>query len=132
MLFLFQAEKMTKVLVLSVAFFFVGVASINAQYLGADEATSILKSEIGVLEDNMSNATSNTNREDIAFKYKYYSSVLLDIHSGNEVGTAIQENVPVNKPRVHSSGLVEFTSDVPNFKQEVAALVTGLENLLSE
>jgi len=123
---------MAKVLVLSVAFFFVGLASVSAQFLGSDEATTILKSEMQVLEDAMPNATTNAARENIVFKFRYYNAVLTDIHNGNEIGAAIADNAPTDKPRVHSSGLVEFTSDIPNFKVEVTTVVNELSNLLSE
>ncbi len=132
MLSLFQTGKMTKVLVLSVAFFFVGLAGINAQYMSVNEATTTLKGEIEVLEDAIPNTTSNNAREDIAFKLRYYYDVMRDINEGNEVGAAIHENAPAYKPRIHSSGLVEFTNDYPNFKVERQALVNYLDNLLSE
>lgn len=132
MLFLFQAEKLTKVLVLSVAFFFVGLASINAQYMSVDDATLELKSEIEALENAIPNATSNAAAEDIAFKLRYYGDVMRDINNGNEVGAAIHDNAPTSKPRVTSSGLVEFVNDYPGFRDEVKAVVNHLDGLLSE
>ena len=132
MLFLFQAEKMTKVLVLSVAFFFVGLASINAQYISADEAITTLKSELETLKSDFDNAASNTVRQDIAFKYRYFSVVVEDIHNGNEIGAAIHENAPLNKPLIHSSGLIAFTNEHPDFRTERDALVLLLDDLLSE
>ena len=132
MLFLFQAEKMTKVLVLSVAFFFVGLAGINAQYIGADDAIITLKEKLETLKSDFDNAPSNTVRQDVAFKYRYFSVVLEDIDNGNEIGAAIHENAPSNKPLYHSSGLIAFTNEHPDFRQERDALVLYLDDLLSE
>ena len=132
MLFLFQAGKMTKVLVLSVVFFFAGLAGINAQYMSSNDAILTLKQQLHTLENDFQNASSNTARQDIAFKYRYFSVVLEEIDNGNEIGAAIQDNAPLNKPLIHSSGLVAFTNEHPNFRQERDALVLYLDNLLSE
>jgi len=123
---------MTKVLVLSVCFFFVGLANISAQYMGPNDATLMLKTELETLENDLPNASTNAAKEDIAFKYRYFKAVLEDISSGNEVGAAIHDNAPTNKPKVHSSGLIAFTADVPDFKQQVIDIVEDLDNLLSE
>jgi len=132
MLFQFQASKMTKALMLCVCFFFVGMASINAQYVSNDEASQILKVEVQTLHDAIPTATTNEAKEDIAFKLRYYMAVLVDVNNGNEVGAAIVANTPVDKALIHSSGLVHFSSTAPNFKMEVEALISATDGLLSE
>ena len=121
----------SKVLVFSVVFFFVGLASINAQYLSPDEAVLTLNEEIQTLEADLPGA-SNEETLEIAFKHKYFSSVIVDINKGIEVGEAITANRPTNKAKLHSSGLIAFDGDGPNFKQEANALVAYLQDLLAE
>ena len=131
MLFLLQKVLGSKVLLFSVAFFFMGMATINAQYMNTEEASITLKEEIQTLEAGLQGAT-NQQKLTIAFKHKYFSSVLVDINQGTEVGQAITANRPTNKQKLHSSGMIAFDGNSPTFKAEANALVAYTQGLLAE
>ena len=114
-----------------VAFMFLGASTVSAQWVSPDEAVLILKSEIESLESDIP-GSSNTEALTIAFRHKYYSAVMEDIALGTEVAQAVTNNRPENKPTLHSSGMVAFRGDDPNFKQEANGLVADATDLLSD
>jgi hypothetical protein len=75
---------------------------------------------------------TETEQLDIAFKYRYLTSVVYEINQGTEVGEAIIANRPEFKPTAHPSGSVVLTGNTPNFEQEVDALIEYAQGLLSE
>jgi hypothetical protein len=126
-----KTELRVKALLFSVVFFFMGMVTINAQYVSPDEAILTLKGEIENLEADIPGA-SNDQMLEIAFKHKYFRTVMVDISQGAEVGGAISDNAPDSKPTLHSSGMVAFSNDDPNFKQDVSALIEYTQNLLAD
>ena len=115
-----------------VAFMFLGASTVSAQWVSPDEAVLILKTEIGALDVDFQQAQSNDEKLEIAFRHKYYSAVMEDIALGTEVAQAVTNNRPENKPTLHSSGMVAFSGDDPNFKQEANGLVADATDLLSD
>ena len=117
---------------LCVAFMFLGASAVSAQnWVTSDEAVILLKGEIETLDNAFPNAQTDEQRMEIAFKRKYYFSVMVDIRLGTEVPEAVSSNRPTNKPQVHASGLIAFDGNAPTFKQEANALVATATDLLS-
>jgi len=120
----------TNVLLCSIVFFFVGMASINAQYVSPDEAIILLKAEIEELEADALNATPAQAHE-IAFQYIYFRAIAYDINDGSEVGAAIENNQPSYKGVYQAPGLTYFVSD-NSFKSSLAEALNAAEALLSD
>jgi len=118
------------VLLCSFVFFFMGMATINAQYVSPDEAVILLKTEIEDLEEQAENAPPIQAHE-LAFKYLYYRAIAYDIHNGSEVGAAIQENKPGFKGVYQAPGLTYFVSD-NSYKLSLTEAVNLVETLLSD
>ena len=118
------------VLLCSIVFFFVGMASINAQYVSPDEAIALLKVEIEDLEEQALNAPP-VQAHELAFKYIYYRAIAYDIVDGAEVGAAIVDNQPTYKGVHQAPGLTYFVSD-NSFKTSLAEALNELENLLGD
>ena len=118
------------VLLCSIVFFFVGMASINAQYVSPDEAVILLKTEIQQLEADALNAPPAEAHE-IAFRYIYYRAIAYDINDGSEVGAAIVNNQPTFKGVYQAPGLTYFVSD-NSFKVTLAETLNELESLLGD
>ena len=129
--FLLQKVLGSKVLVFSVAFFFMGMASINAQYLNSEEAVIILQEEIQNLKSELQGATDEELVE-IAFKFRYFTSVKYEINNGTEVGEAITSMRPTFKAVLTGPGTGVLSGDTPTFKQEANDLVAYTQNLLGE
>lgn len=118
---------------LCVAFMFLGASAVSAQnWVTHDEAILILRNQIDALDLELQNAPTMEEKLEISFRKGYYYVVVLDINSGNEIPAAVSNNHPQNKPELHSSGMVAFSSDGPNFKEEVKALVNDITDLLSD
>ena len=113
-----------------VVFFFIGMVSINAQYVSADEAIILLKAEIEQLEEDALNAPPAEAHE-IAFQYIYYRSVAYSINDGSEVGAAIVENQPTFKGVYQAPGLTHFVSD-DSYKASLGEVLNQIENLLTD
>ncbi len=126
-----KTELRAKVLLFSVVFFFMGMASLSAQYVGPDEATLILKTEITPLEDQIPGA-SGQDLVNLYFKVNYYNSIVSDIGEGAEVGAAIYDNKPTGKAQHHTNGTVTAANDDPFLKDEIEALVGYVDNLLAD
>ena len=121
---------MKKTMFFMVVFFFVGMVSINAQYVSNDEAVIILKAEIQELEAEALNAPP-AEAHDIAFKYIYYRAVAYDISDGSEVGAAIQNNKPIEKGVVLAPGLTKFDTG-QDFKASLEEVLIEIEDLLTD
>lgn len=115
-----------------VAFFFMSLGSMSAQYVGANEATILLKQEVSVLDVQAGQTSNNDELMNIQFKKDYFMLVMNDLENGESVDAAIQVNRPRAKPYVHSSGWIVYSSHGETLKQEVADLVSYTEELLSE
>lgn len=121
-----------KVLVLAVAFFFVGLGNISAQHVAPNEAMVVLKQEISVLDQEASQTSNESALMTIKFKKDYFMLVMTGLENGESVDAAIQNNRPRAKAYVHSSGWMVYSSHGETLKQEVADLVDYTDNLLSE
>jgi hypothetical protein len=118
---------------LCVAFMFLGASAVSAQqWVTPEEAVLILKGEIETLDNDYQQAPTNEAKLAIAFRHKYYRTIMVDISQGTEVAQAVNNNAPDSKPTLHSSGMVAFSSDEPNFKQEVQGLVDDATALLTD
>ncbi len=120
-----------KTLMFSLVFFFMGMVSLNAQYVGPDEATLLLKAEITPLEDQIPGA-SGQDLVNLYFKVNYYNSIVSDIGEGAEVSAAIYDNKPTGKAQHHTNGTVTAVNDDPFLKDEIEALVSYVDDLLSD
>lgn len=118
------------VLLCSIVFFFMGMVTVNAQYVTPGEAVILLKAEIQQLEADAQNAPPAEAHE-IAFKYIYYRAIAYDINDGSEVGAAIQNNKPIEKGVVLAPGLTHFVSD-DSYKNSLTEAVNQVEALLSD
>ena len=123
-----KTELRAIALLFSVVFFFMGMATINAQYVSTDEAILILKAEVQELETQAQNATPEEQVE-LAFKFHYLRFVAYDIQGGTEVGPAIENNKPYEKGQPHPSGFVTLVNAE---KSEVIEVVNYVEDLLSD
>ena len=113
------------------AFFFVCMSSVSAQYVSPNDALVIIKGEVEVLDDQAANTNNNSILMDIRFKKNYLLLVMNSIESGDSVDAAIHDNQPVAKPAIHNSGWMYHTTG-PNFRTEAADLVAYAEQLLAE
>ncbi len=125
-----KTEIRAKVLLFSVVFFFVGMASINAQYVSNDEAVLILKAEIQELVTQAETATPE-EQVDLAFYFHYYRHVAYSISDGTEVETAIADNIPQDKAELQPSGFVIHVYN-GTVKQEIIELEAHVIDLLSD
>ena len=118
---------------LCMAFLFLGAGTVSAQnWVTPEQAVLLLKSEIQTLDQAFQNAQTTQAKLDIAFRHKYYSSIMRDIGlNGTEVPQAVTSNRPTNKPQMHSSGMIAFNGDAPTFKAQANALVADATDLLS-
>ena len=114
-----------------VVFFFVGIATTNAQYVSNDEAIIILKAETTDLEAQIPGST-DLEVLDLQFRITYFKSVGWDITDGTEVGAAILNNQPTGKGKLYPNGVVTALNDDPNLKQEILDLVAYTDALLSD
>ena len=130
----FKMNGKSMLMVLSFfAFMILGSVNASAQWVSPSEATVLLKQEITNLESDRDQASSDEERSNIVFKMRYYHTVMFNMSTlGMEIPQAIEEAKPTSKPVAHSSGLMYFTADVPNFKLEAQALVDAGTDLLSE
>jgi hypothetical protein len=125
-----KSELRAKVLLFSLVFFFMGMATINAQYVSPEEAIVLLKGEIEDLEAQIPGATTGELLE-INFQTLYFNAIVSDLVEGTEVDAAISNNQPTTKPGLNSAGnAVSFHS--PNEEQEIEILVNYVENLLAD
>ena len=134
---LLRSEKIAKllgrkVLVLAIAFFFVGLGSINAQYVSVNEASVLIKDEVAALDDQAEQTSNESELMTIKFKKDYFMLVLNGLETGSTVADAIQGNRPRAKAYVHSSGFMVYSSRVETLKQEADDLIEYTQNLLSE
>jgi len=125
-----KTEIRAKVLLFSVVFFFVGMASINAQYVSNDEAVLILKAEIQELVTQAETATPE-EQVDLAFQFHYYRHVAYAISDGVEVEVAIADNKPQDKAELQPSGFVIHVYN-GTVKQEIIELEAHVIDLLSD
>ena len=121
---------MKKTMFFMVVFFFIGMVSINAQYVSNDEAIILLKAEIQELEAEAQNAPP-AEAHDIAFQYIYYRAVAYDIAEGSEIGAAIQNNKPIEKGVPLAPGLTHFVTD-DNYKASLEEVLIAIEDLLTD
>ncbi len=114
------------------AFMILGSVSATAQWVSTPEAVELIKAEVLSLDNEFAQATTNAEKEQITFEKRYYLLVGHYITEGGlEVPAGVTQATPTDKPKVHSSGLVEFTSDGPDFKQDVATLIAEATDMLS-
>ncbi len=125
-----KTELRAKVLLFSVVFFFMGMASINAQYVSNDEAVLILKAEIQELVTQAETATPE-EQVDLAFHFHYYRHVAYAISDGVEVEVAIADNKPQDKAELQPSGFVIHVTN-GTVKQEIDELEAHVIDLLSD
>ena len=137
--FLLGSEKWAKltgrVLLVAVAFFFMGLSNASAQYVGSNDALQLLKQEIADLTLEAGQTNDGEVLAELQFKVGYLSSVRADIQDGKPVANAIEDNIPASKPSVDNSGWATQASAATNDeteKEEIVALITFTENLLSE
>ena len=118
---------------LCLVFVFLGTSAASAQsWVGPNEAVQILKAELETLENAAEVATTTEAKINIAFRHKYYRTVMDDITLfGSEVPQAVNSNRPKSKPTQHSSGLIAFSDQGDNFKQEAQQLVDDATALLT-
>jgi hypothetical protein len=127
-----KTELRAKVLLFSVVFFFLGMASSSAQYVPGDEAVILLKAEVTELQANLPGA-SNQELIDLHLQISYFKFIVEDIQNGAEVGAAIYDNKPFGKAKLLGTmGLATAQNDDPNVKVEIAALVAYVDDLLSD
>ncbi len=119
-----------KALAFSVAFFFLGMVSVNAQYVGNTQAITILKAEVQNLEAQIPNATLQ-ERVNLDFRISYYKFIVWDIQQGTEVEVAIQNNKPKGKLKAHANGFVSRDTNNSAVKQEINTLVSYVDGLLT-
>lgn len=115
------------------AFMLLGSATASAQYVNSTEAIQLIKAEILTLDNDFAQATTDAQKVQITFEKRYYLLIGHYIaQDGLEVPAAIEEARPTDKPALHSSGLVYFTSEGSTFKSDVTNLVSEATDLLSE
>jgi hypothetical protein len=121
---------MKKTMFFMIVFFFVGMVSINAQYVSPEEAIVILKVETTDLEAQIPGASPQELLE-INFQTSYYQLIITDLGNGAEVDAAISNNQPEHKPGINPAGTtLSFHS--PNEDQEIEALVNHVEDILAD
>ncbi len=120
----------SKVLLFSVVFFFMGMVSSSAQYVGSTQAINILKGEVATLEAQIPGA-SNQQLINLHFKMSYYKFIVWDIQSGSEVGAAINNNKPHGKFKLLGTMGLAVPNKDASVKQEITALVAYVDELLS-
>ncbi len=120
-----------KALAFSVVFFFLGMVSVNAQYVSSNEAIQILKAEVQNLEAQIPNATLE-ERVNLDFRISYYKFIVWDIQDGTEVEVAIQNNKPTDKLKLNQNGLVSRDNNMTSVKQEINTMVSYVDNLLTD
>ena len=129
-----QLNGKTLIMALSFfAFMILGTISASAQnWVSSDEALLLLKDQISTLESDYAQANNDQERLDIAFSVKYYSTVYGQIGDlGMEVSVAVDAARPQNKATKHSSGLIYFGTEAPDFKVKSQALINAATDLLS-
>ncbi len=131
MFFMMQRILGSKVLLFSVVFFFMGMASSTAQYVSNQEAITLLKGEVVQLEEDIPGA-STQELLDLYFQIHYYKFIVYDLENGAEVGAAIYNNQPQGKLEPAGGMGVAIASQDPGVKQEIVALVDFVDELLSE
>ena len=115
------------------AFMILGTVSANAQWVNTDEAIELLKTEISTLDDDYAQASTDEARIAITNAKRYYMSVFVAITDlGQEIPTAIEGSRLNNLAGIHSSGLIYFSTDSPDFKTVTQGLVDDATDLLSE
>lgn len=108
-----------------------GLGTLSAQYQDAPTALETLKGEITTLEIQESVDGLNANTlSTILFKKQYFFQVFNSIEDGNSIDHAIHNDLPTAKPNMNTS--FQHGTDDPNFRNELAALVTYTEDLLAE
>jgi hypothetical protein len=113
-------------------FMMLGSFSANAQWVNSAEAKVLIKGELVTLQNDFDQAQTDQQRLDVAFVMKYYYQVYHQIaEAGMEVSQAVNSSKPENKAEKHSSGLIYFAAENPDFKAQVLALVDAATNLLN-
>jgi hypothetical protein len=132
MFFMMQRILGSKVLLFSVVFFFMGMASSTAQYVSNEQAVILLKGEVTQLQANLPGA-SNQQLIDLHFQISYFKFIVEDLQNGAEVGAAIYDNQPSGKANLLGTmGLATAKNDDPNLKAEINAVVAYVDDLLSD
>jgi len=115
------------------AFMILGSVSVSAQnWVTSSEAVLLLKDKLTTLETEYNQASTDQQRVEVAFETRYFRTVFYQVtDGGQEVGDAVESARPINKPGIHSSGMIAFSKVHPNFKNDVQALVDAGTDLLS-
>lgn len=114
------------------AFMILGSVTASAQWVSNDDAVVLLKDRMNQLDDDFAQATTDTERYEIALEKRYFLRVFNGITAeGLEVPAAVEGARPEYLPTVHSSGLVYGSNDDPNFKTIAQGLVDAGTDLLS-
>ena len=130
----FKMSGKPMVMVLSLfAFMILGSVSATAQWVSNDEAILLLKNEITTLDDDYAQAQTDEARVAITNAKRYYTSVFVSIAElGQEIPTAIEGSRLNNLAAIHSSGLIYFSKDSPDFKTITQGLVDDVTDLLTD
>ena len=115
------------------AFMILGAVSADAQWVNTTEAITLIKAEIETLDTEFEQATTDEQRLSIANAKRYFLTVgTLIAEEGQEIPAAIEGARLQNTVGIHSSGLIYFSDDNPDYKTISQGLVDEATDLLSE
>ncbi len=129
---LFQLGGSVKVAVAMMAFFFVSLSSLSAQYIAPNDAMVVLKQEVESLDVLADQTNDDDELMDIRFKKDYFMLVLNDLENGTQVGTAIQGNRPRAVPQTAPNGWLVYSSHTNDLKERADDIIAYTEELLAE
>lgn len=115
------------------AFMILGTVSADAQWVNTDEAIALIKAEINTLDNAYNQAGTDEAKVEVANELRYFNSLFYMItEEGQEIPTAIEGARLANLAELHSSGLIYFSDDSPEYKTISQGLVDEATDLLSE